>query len=417
MVSERDNTTGQASLQEKARLTERHFPTPALRCFCAHAWYSYGIIAHENDAERATRCAMGIASDLKERGVTSSAGVTTGEVYCGLVGGDTRCEYALIGDTVNMSARLMSSTTDQIRCDSTTHARSERRILFETLEPIWVKGKSEAVPVFKPLAGSVSAALSLRRIPIIGRDEEIDLITRRIGLFDNLRGSATIFLRGEAGMGKTKLLAETLTIINQHQIRVGPRKGCYESMPHDGNLSLLVAVLSEQWSLLDSMSPEARASVVRTEVSKLASPFHTAQIGLLSLVFPRVALRKSSVRSMPTGSHFTILVKMVVDLMLGDIRREKKCILCDNAHNLDLQSWSCLQNVFRALQRNLLLVLSCRPLKSAETMRILKCTCGEKQTRANCDRERTRTNRVTSRTCSSLLVSNRVHQLREQPGA
>ena len=53
----------------------------------------YGIQAHENDAERATRCAMGIASDLAAKfDISSSAGVTTGDVYCGLVGGETRCE-------------------------------------------------------------------------------------------------------------------------------------------------------------------------------------------------------------------------------------------------------------------------------------------------------------------------------------
>ena len=37
----------------------------------------YGIVAHENDAERATRCAMGIANDLLAIGIGSSAGVTT----------------------------------------------------------------------------------------------------------------------------------------------------------------------------------------------------------------------------------------------------------------------------------------------------------------------------------------------------
>ena len=50
----------------------------------------YGLVAHENDSERATRCAMDISNDLTKIGITSSAGVTTGEVYCGLVGGDTR---------------------------------------------------------------------------------------------------------------------------------------------------------------------------------------------------------------------------------------------------------------------------------------------------------------------------------------
>ena len=91
----------------------------------------FGIVAHENDSERAARCAMAIAKDLKTRHITSSAGVTTGEVYCGLVGSETRCEYALIGDDVNMAARLMASTQDEIRCDAKTYARSNKHVLYD----------------------------------------------------------------------------------------------------------------------------------------------------------------------------------------------------------------------------------------------------------------------------------------------
>ena len=110
----------------------------------------FGLVAHENDAERATRCAMEISTDLRKERIISSSGVTTGEVYCGLVGGETRCEYALIGDVVNMAARLMASTSDEIRCDLATYTRSCTRVVFEKLEPIKVKGKEEKQQVFKP---------------------------------------------------------------------------------------------------------------------------------------------------------------------------------------------------------------------------------------------------------------------------
>ena len=63
------------------------------------------------------------------------------EVYCGLVGGASRCEYALIGDAVNMAARLMAATKNQIRVDHATYTRSNKRIVYSTLEPIKVKGE------------------------------------------------------------------------------------------------------------------------------------------------------------------------------------------------------------------------------------------------------------------------------------
>ncbi len=189
----------------------------------------YGIVAHDNDAERATRCAMGIADDLEKIGISSSAGVTTGEVFCGLVGGETRCEYALIGDVVNMAARLMASTQDQIRCDIETYARSCKRVVFEHLEPIHVKGKEAKIKVFKPVAGSVSAALSLRKITLTGRNEELAMVSRSVDAFADLGYTSAIIFEGESGMGKSRMIEETTEILFRQKLPVSPNRGTYET--------------------------------------------------------------------------------------------------------------------------------------------------------------------------------------------
>lgn len=101
---------------------------------------------------------------------------------------------------------VMASTTDSIRCDSTTHLRSCKHVLFEALEPIWVKGKAERIPVYKPITGAVSAALSLRKIPMIGRDGDMSLIELCVDRFSNTSESSAILIQGSAGMGKSKIL-------------------------------------------------------------------------------------------------------------------------------------------------------------------------------------------------------------------
>ena len=63
--------------------------------------------AHEDDAVRATLCALHIVKEMEADGHTVRAGITTGEVFMGSVGNADRGEYTFYGTTVNMAARLM----------------------------------------------------------------------------------------------------------------------------------------------------------------------------------------------------------------------------------------------------------------------------------------------------------------------
>ena len=229
----------------------------------------FGLVAHEDDAERAVRCAMDISMDLERRSIVSSSGVTTGDVYCGLVGGETRCEYALIGDVVNMAARLMASTMTEIRCDRETHQRSCKRVIYEELEPIKVKGKDKKVSVFKPVAGSVSAALSLKQVPFVGRAEEWCLVERHIDKFDNISLSMAIIFEGDAGNGKSTMMNKTLKAMEMHKLKIGPLKGKFEAMPNTRSLGFMIEILREEWHLQAEMPINARNSIVKNEVGSI----------------------------------------------------------------------------------------------------------------------------------------------------
>ena len=292
----------------------------------------FGLLAHENDAERATRCAMSISSALGKIGVASSYGVTTGEVFCGLVGGETRCEYALIGDAVNMAARLMASTQGEIRCDVETYTRSCKRVVFEHLDPISVKGKAEKVKVFKPLAGTVSAALSLRKIPLIGRDEEMRMVLRTIDAFADMGYSSAVIFEGESGMGKSRMLRETVERINRHKLPILPDRGAYETMPGDGTLSFIVAILKEIWQLKEEMPVDVRTQLVKAEVQKLVSPFALKHINLLEYVMPSLDFHKDddASSSLPTSSVFSVLVRLVTGFVLVRVKASRTVLVCDN---------------------------------------------------------------------------------------
>lgn len=116
--------------------------------------------SHEDDPLRAVKSAMEIQQTLKASSIQTSIGITTGTAFCGSIGSSKRCEYSIVGDTVNLSARLMVAASKMgkgILVDSATHQaattarNSNRTFTFKALDPIMVKGKEKPIPVFKPV--------------------------------------------------------------------------------------------------------------------------------------------------------------------------------------------------------------------------------------------------------------------------
>ena len=109
-------------------------------------------LAHENDPARALLASLKMHRLMAELGLRSSVGVTSGLALCGLVGSGSRREYSVIGDLVNLSARLMQAADGDVLCDKATYlaARTQKRLVFRSLVPIKVKGKSALVYVYNP---------------------------------------------------------------------------------------------------------------------------------------------------------------------------------------------------------------------------------------------------------------------------
>jgi class 3 adenylate cyclase len=83
-------------------------------------------------------------------------GIASGRVIAGFTGTQARATYTCVGDTVNLAARLEAQTKllgRPILIDQATQAGLDGKILSEELEPIQVKGKSQAVRVFAVPAG------------------------------------------------------------------------------------------------------------------------------------------------------------------------------------------------------------------------------------------------------------------------
>jgi hypothetical protein len=163
-------------------------------------------------SQRALPATIAIHNSLKlELGIDSRIGATIGEAYCGVVGGVKRHEYAVLGPSVNLAARLMASKINPgILVDNRVRMMANRSYAFNALPPVVAKGYNEPVPIFEPLStlerywGRVVANF-------VGRKSEIKTIMQFSS--DMLRSQSPcrfVLLEGKSGMGKSTVIAHSI---------------------------------------------------------------------------------------------------------------------------------------------------------------------------------------------------------------
>jgi class 3 adenylate cyclase/tetratricopeptide (TPR) repeat protein len=176
-------------------------------------------VAHEDDEERAVRAALGMQGAMEEINAEMTTrhgaslqlrvGINTGEVLAGAIGDG----YTVIGDTVNVAARLQAAgRPGTVTVGERTYRATADEVEYRTLDPLHLKGKAEPVPAWE--AVGLVAAQPTRRIraraatPLVGRDAELSLMESLYGRVTRERRPHLVTLIGQAGVGKSRLLHE-----------------------------------------------------------------------------------------------------------------------------------------------------------------------------------------------------------------
>jgi class 3 adenylate cyclase len=172
--------------------------------------------AHEDDAERAVRAGLGVVDavghlDVRSIKLQARVGIATGLVVVGdLIGEGSAQEQTVVGETPNLAARLQALAEP----DSVVVAASTRRLLgdlFEyrdlgTIEVKGIAGPTPAWQVLRPsaVASRFEALHGSALTPLVGRDEEIDLLLRRWARAKGGEGQV-VLISGEPGIGKSRI--------------------------------------------------------------------------------------------------------------------------------------------------------------------------------------------------------------------
>jgi predicted ATPase/class 3 adenylate cyclase len=192
-----------------------------------HLFITFGAPkSHPDDPERAVHAALemqealvmvnqdieklvGDAPGLPRPIFRQAVGITTGFAFAGSIGSARRWEYTVMSDLVNLAARLMATADDgEILVDDSAVRYLSHQFELHPRPPIQVKGKREPVS-YAQVTGLSRLPASLRAAEgeLVGREVEIGTAQHLLDDAIQSKGSLLV-IRGEAGMGKTRLTQE-----------------------------------------------------------------------------------------------------------------------------------------------------------------------------------------------------------------
>ncbi|KJP85281.1 hypothetical protein AK88_05092 [Plasmodium fragile] len=121
---------------------------------------------HCDDSVRALLTCFRLIDALKSLKLNGSIGISTGKIWCGIIGNKIRKEYTALGDSVNVAARLCCKAGNkEIYVDENTFNGCKHFISFQKLISIKVKGKNKLIRIYSPI-GTIN-----RRSPQFGLEE------------------------------------------------------------------------------------------------------------------------------------------------------------------------------------------------------------------------------------------------------
>ena len=174
--------------------------------------------AHPDDARRAVTAAETIRRELEDIGLLCTIGIATGRAFCGVFGSDLRREYTLHGEVINMAARLMEVSRGEILCADATVGAARDSVTFDALEPVSLRGRAEPVGVHR--ASRARPPENARESAMVGREAERALFARRLDSLVAGGETSVLAVEGEAGLGKSRLVAEAVRIAGARGVRV-----------------------------------------------------------------------------------------------------------------------------------------------------------------------------------------------------
>nr|XP_044614274.1 adenylate cyclase type 10 isoform X6 [Equus asinus] len=293
---------------------------------------------------------------------TVSIGVTSGIVFCGIVGHSVRHEYTVIGQKVNIAARMMMYYPGIVTCDSVTYNGSNLpTYFFKELPKKVMKGVADSGPVYQCLGLNEKVMFGMAYLSgnrnqdylLLGRDKEIKIFMCTMKEFLMCNCSRVLMYEGSSGCGKSQILTEIEFLAqgeNHRTIAIALTKVSFQQ-----NFYTIQILMASVLGLDTCKHYKERQTNLQNKVKMLLDEkFHCLLNDIFYVQFP--ISREFS--KMTTLRKRKLLEALFMKILEQTVKEERIIFIIDEGQFIDAASWAFMEKLVRTLPVFIIMSLS-----------------------------------------------------------
>jgi adenylate cyclase len=332
----------------------------------SYIYINFGApLTHEDNADRAAAAALALRDQPQALGYirTVQMGISQGRMRAGAYGGTSHSTYGVLGDEVNMAARLMmAAKPSQILISQEVQRSLGTRFILEELPPIRVKGKSQPAVIFALVDVRQAHELHLipaaYALPMVGRQDELKVAAEKIERVVHGEGQI-IGVTGEAGLGKSRLVAEIMKLAGEHHFTI--YGGACESYGVDSSYLVWQPIWQRIFGLDSAWNLTKQIDVLQEKLEAI-DPAFTPRLPLLSVVLNLDLPDNDLTHSLDAKLRKDLLHLLLVDCLRAEARKAPLLIILETCQWIDPLSQELLDIIGNGISNMpVMLVLAYRP--------------------------------------------------------
>ena len=322
----------------------------------------------ENDERHAIMFTNDMLKDNDLKGIDMRIGINSGLIFGTPIGSIIRREYTVMGDTVNIAARIAAKAKSrEITVGENTFRKTEHLFNYKKAIEKKFKGKSKRISNYIVIGekGSKSGHSQIgewisESKKLIGHKMEIKEFRKSMNLVKNSKGRIIAFT-GEAGLGKSRILSEFIKMASKSKFEI--LEGSCPSYGKTLSYYPWIEILNRIFRILpnDTLTKKKQKIIKRMNKMSKDIKLWLPLIGeVMGIEFPMNAVVKNLDSKIKKQKFFDIVFEILISLSM----KKPLCIVIEDVHWMDSTSLELLNYITRnIMSRKILFLLAYRPIK------------------------------------------------------